>query len=80
MSDDPGGRLDCVARFVPKLMVFLPVPPDWEEEEAFWSSGELLSCYADWKVEQLEERIFDCDSSGIPHQHCMDVLIARKMV
>ena len=59
---------------------FLPVPPDWEEEEAFWSSGELLSCYADWKVEQLEERIFDCDSSGIPHQHCMDVLIARKMV
>ena len=59
---------------------FLPVPPDWEEEETFWSSGELLSCYADWKVEQLEERIFDCDSSGIPHQHCMDVLIARKMV
>ena len=27
-------------------MVFLPVPPDWEEEEAFWASGELLSCYA----------------------------------
>ena len=25
---------------------FLPVPPDWEEEDAFWSSGELLSCYA----------------------------------
>ena len=59
---------------------FLPVPPDWEEQEYFWTSGELLNCYHDWKVEQLEERIFDCDSSGIPHRHCMDVLIARKMV
>ena len=59
---------------------FLPVPPDWEEQEYFWTSGELLNCYHDWKVEQLEERIFDCHSSGIPHRHCMDVLIARKMV
>ncbi|MBP3475699.1 MAG: hypothetical protein J6K48_05210 [Lachnospiraceae bacterium] len=34
--------------------------------------------YHDWKIELLEEVIFDCDSSGVPHQHCMDVVIAGK--
>ena len=54
-------------------------PPDWEANEYFWRSGELMGYYHDWKFEYLEEKIFDCGSSGIPHQHCMDVLIARKV-
>lgn len=59
---------------------FVPTAPDWEDHAYFWSSGELSYYCHDWKVEHLEEIIFDCDSSGIPHQHCMDMLIARKMV
>lgn len=58
---------------------FVPTPPDWEANEYFWRSGELMGYYHDWKFEYLEEKIFDCGSSGIPHQHCMDVLIARKV-
>lgn len=57
---------------------FLETPPDWEEAEYFWKSGELFSYYWDWKLELLEEVIFDCDSSGIPHKHCMEVLLAKK--
>lgn len=57
---------------------FLLPPPDWEEGEHFWHSGELFGYYHDWKLELLKEVIFDCSSSGIPHKHCMDVLIARK--
>lgn len=52
------------------LNVFVPKPfisraPDSTEEEEKvqpWHSGEL----------------FDCNSSGIPHKHCMDTLIAQK--
>lgn len=32
-----------------------------------------------WKIELVEEIIFACDSSGILHQHCMNVMIARKI-
>lgn len=58
---------------------FIATAPDWEEKEYFWKSGELLQYYHDWKIELIEEVIFDCYSSGIMHQHCMDVLIARKI-
>lgn len=57
---------------------FLETPPDWEKTEYFWKSGELLLYYHDWKIELLEEVIFDCDSGGVPHKHCMDVLMARR--
>lgn len=57
---------------------FVEVAPDWEENEYHWKSGELFTLYHDWKMELMEEVIFDCDSSGILHQHCMDVMIARK--
>lgn len=59
---------------------FLETAPDWEETEYFWESGELMQYYHDWKIELLEESIFDCDSSGVPHKHCMDVVIAKKII
>ena len=71
----PGG-IHMLNVFVEKP--FLPTPPDWEATEYFWRSGELFSLYYDWKLEIMTETVFDCDSSGIPHQHCMDVLLARK--
>jgi len=61
---------------------FIPLPPDAEPGEldaGDWKSGELLMYYHDWLFHKNEERIFDCASGGIPHRHCMDVLIAEKV-
>ena len=57
---------------------FIAPPPEIETSYD-WHTGELFSLYRDWKMERCEEIIFDCDSSGVPHQHCMDVMIARKI-
>ncbi len=60
---------------------FIPLPPDLEESEIAaeeWKSGELFMYYHDWLFKKNEERIFDCNSGGIPHKHCMDVMIAEK--
>lgn len=60
---------------------FIQPPPDNEEAENSvygWKSGELFTYYYDWLFHDIKEIIFDCNSSGIPHKHCMDVLIAEK--
>lgn len=57
---------------------FIPAPPDEEAPAYPWRSGELAMHYASWRIRSIEERIFDCSSGGIPHQHCMDVVIAEK--
>ena len=55
------------------------VPPAPEREEAhLWFSGQLLSYYRDWLIEDYSETVFDCNSSGIPHQHAMNVMYARR--
>ena len=28
---------------------------------------------------KTEEIIFNCNSGGIPHQHCMDIMIAERV-
>lgn len=61
---------------------FIAPPPDVEPAEtahAPWKSGELFVHYHDWMLLRTGEVIFDCKSSGIPHQHCMDIMIAEKM-
>ncbi len=60
---------------------FIPPAPDLTKEEekgAPWYSGELFGYYHDWRFHTCKEDIFDCDSGGIPHEHCMDTLIAQK--
>ena len=57
----------------------LPEPPDSDLCSRNWASGELFTCYKDWMIEECREVIFDCNSSGIPHKHCMDTVFARKM-
>jgi tellurite methyltransferase len=47
--------------------------------ESFWKSGELYRFYKDWQIEIMEEKIFDCESSGILHKHCMDTILATKV-
>lgn len=58
---------------------FVEVPPDKDNNRFRWKSGELFMHYHDWKLHKTEEIIFDCNSGGIPHQHCMDIVIAEKM-
>lgn len=59
---------------------FISQAPDTsdEEERHPWYSGELFGYYHDWFFHTCREDVFDCNSSGIPHRHCMDTLIAQK--
>lgn len=49
-----------------------------EEKRHPWCSGELFGYYHDWLFYTCREEIFDCNSGGTPHKHCMDTLIAQK--
>jgi tellurite methyltransferase len=62
--------------FVPKP--YLPPAPEMDPQESPYRSGELLGYYWDWQIVDSGEVEFDCDSSGVPHRHAMDVVIARK--
>ena len=59
---------------------FLELPPDWDIEEKMWRSGELFSFFPDWKFIRIDETIFEDDSNGIPHYHCMDTIICEKII
>lgn len=74
-ATSPGG-LDALSVFVAKP--FIAPAPDAEPTAHLWRSGELLGHYADWLIEYSVEEVFDCDSSGVPHQHCVDRVIARR--
>lgn len=50
-----------------------------EENRFLWKSGELVSQYHDWLLHKTDEVIFDCNSGGKPHKHCMDIMIAEKV-
>ncbi|NEW09226.1 methyltransferase domain-containing protein [Paenibacillus sp. SYP-B3998] len=52
--------------------------PDWGRNEYLYQREELQSYYIDWELLYTEAYIFDCSSSGIPHQHAASMLIARK--
>ena len=74
------GGINVINVFVKKP--FIPLPPDIEKSEIAagdWKSGELCMYYHDWLFHKNEERISDCNSSGVLHQHCMDILIAEKV-
>ena len=60
---------------------FITRSPDSTRDEGKrhpWHSGELFGYYHDWLFHTCKEEIFDCNSGGTPHQHCMDTLIAQK--
>lgn len=70
--------LNALSVFVKKP--FIAEAPDHETASFDWFSGELLSHYHDWKIEFTTEEIFECMSSGVPHQHAISKVIARKGV
>ena len=59
---------------------FLSPAPEKEPTSHNWKSGELFTHYSDWYIHACNEILFDCDSSGIPHKHCMNVMMAEKML
>lgn len=74
------GGLNALNVFVEKP--FITRAPDStrdEEKRHPWRSGELFGYYHDWQFHTCKEEIFDCNSGGKPHKHCMDTLIARKI-
>ena len=73
--------LNVVNVFVGKP--FISPAPDMEKEELqvdIWKSGELFTYYHDWLLHKNEETIFDCNSSGVSHKHCMNILIVEKII
>ncbi|MDE6591487.1 MAG: helix-turn-helix domain-containing protein [Oscillospiraceae bacterium] len=72
----PGG-INAMNVFVKKP--FIPVPPDKDSRNFDWRSGELFGYYTDWQLHKCDEVIFDCNSGGVPHKHCMDIMIARNL-
>ena len=75
MFTKPGG-LNVFSVFVRKP--FVAPAPDGDANSNPWKSGELLTYYHDWRIEWCTEEIFDCVSSGVPHQHAVNRIIARK--
>lgn len=72
------GGLNVFNAFIHKP--FIAPPPEDEPVSFFWKSGEMFTYYTDWLLHEAGEMIFDCDSSGIPHRHCIDHMIAEKVV
>lgn len=68
--------LNALSVFVKKP--FIAEAPDHEPTSHDWISGELLNHYHDWRIEFTTEEVFNCMSSGVPHQHAMSKVIARK--
>jgi tellurite methyltransferase len=71
------GGVNALSVFVDKP--FIAPAPDAEDTAYAWVSGELLTHYADWRIEYLTEEVFDCTSSGVPHQHAVDRILARRV-
>ena len=70
----PGG-LHAMSVLVRKP--FIPAAPDAEPTAHPYGSGELLGYYWDWEVLYCTEEVFDCRSSGVPHRHAVNRVIAR---
>ncbi len=61
---------------------FITRAPDSTRDESKrhpWRSGELFGYYHDWLFHVCREEVFDCNSGGKSHKHCMDTLIAQKV-
>lgn len=74
------GGINAMNVFVKKP--FIKRAPDSTRDESKrhpWYSGELFGYYHDWLFHVCREEVFDCNSGGKPHKHCMDTLIAQKV-
>ena len=70
------GGLHAMNVFV--LKPYVKRAPGKKGDRFEWKSGELFMRYHDWHMCRIDEELFDCNSGGIPHQHCMDIMVAEK--
>jgi len=68
--------INVISVFVTKP--FIARAPDFEEDAYLYKSGKLFSYYWDWEVICCTEEIFNCMSSGVPHKHAVNRVIARR--
>lgn len=74
------GGYNVLNVFVKKPFIIRASDSTRDESRRFpWLSGELFSYYHDWLFHMCREDVFDCNSGGTPHKHCMDTLIAQKI-
>ena len=59
---------------------FLDLPPDWDKEEKMRRTGELFRYFVDWKIHTITEVIFEDNSGGVKRYHCMDTIMAEKVI
>lgn len=76
-------KRDTTAGGLHSILVFvdhpeIPLAPDLSENVSLYERDELQEYYSDWELLHSEERIFDDDSGGEPHQHAGRIVIARK--
>lgn len=71
----PGG-LHAISALLEKP--FIPPAPDADISAVLFRSGELLGYYWDWEILYSIEEIFHCSSSGVPHRHAVNRMIAKK--
>jgi tellurite methyltransferase len=69
------GGLAAFHVFVEKPLI--PPAPD-DSSHYLWKSGQLFTYFHDWTIEHCSEYQFDCNSSGIPHRHAANRLLARN--
>ncbi len=72
------GGLNALNAYVEKS--FLGEPPEWRNDKYFYQTAELFGYYGkNWRLEIIDEYYFDCNNGGVPHQHCVDVMLAKKI-
>ena len=72
------GGLNAINALVDKS--FVDNASDLLEGGSLYDSAELFSYYGrNWKFEIMDELYFDRNVSGVNHQHCIDIMIARKI-
>ena len=74
-ATSPDG-INALSVFVKKP--FIPRAPDGEPTAFSYKSGELMGYYWDWEILFCTEEIFDCMSSGVPHRHAVNRMVARS--
>lgn len=66
--------------FVEKSFIAVPENKKNGIDRFRWKSGEIFMQYHDWFLHRVDEVVFDCNSGGVPHQHCTNIIIAEKIV
>lgn len=54
------------------------IAPDEDINVTHFKSGEIFTYYHDWNFLVFEEKDIDCNSSGTPHRHCVNLMMAVK--